>query len=629
MSNHEINVFTKGVHNLLSDEIIPVDAASDEQNWFTQDGRIILAYGRALEGAEGTAGAIYGQIFGYKVDGSKVHYRKTGTKIQYLNGTTWTDVVTGLTDGADYTFANYSSLAGTFTYAFGIDGIYKMHNAFPASYISMYSSTVNFKGWAFIDRGRTILWNRLEDKTGLYGSKIDKQDATVYTTVTGEATTSLGGTLAFKGATKRNCFGVQITITASGEVYTDNYLGVLTGSLGGTGTINYATGVYTLSAAGVGTANYQWEDSNAGGVTDFRKSSTRLAGEGFVFPQDEGGDAIRRVLIGLDGAYYSLKSNSAYRLEIGPTDLASDGATSNLVYRREMGVPSMRAGVSMQKGIVFMNTANSEKPELTLLQRNPVGGEVEPLVLFPQFRFASYAYDDCTIETYERFIMIFCRSAGAYSSANDTVLLCNLSDGTVDITRYSARTAANNDGVLYIGSSITQSVYKLFNGFDDDGAVIENYWDSKNDLLDRKNAPTLKKVRKLRMRGRTTPDQHCEVYANYDDAGWQLVGTIRGDGTYVDATDPDVIGVSLVGASQVGGDVTTNIFPYFLELKLKNSKFRKRKYRLKCIGVGYFDCEMLSDIDITHFEDRIPKRFRSKQNVSLDGTQTDLPTPEY
>lgn len=629
MADHELVAFTKGVHNLLSDEIIPVDAASDASNFYTQDGKIKLSYGRLLIGAEGAVGAIYGGIFGYKVDGTKVQYRKTGTKIQYFNGTTWTDIVTGLTATADYTFANYSSLAGAFTFAFGVDGIYKMHSCFPTSYISLYNATYNFKGHAFIDRGRTILWNRTEDKTGLYGSKIDRQDSTVYTSVSGEATTSLGGTLAFKGATTRNCFGVTITLTVSGEVYTDNYLGVLTGSLGGTGTINYMTGVYTLTNAGVGTAAYQWEDSNAAGVTDFRKSATRLAGEGFVFPQDEGGDAIKRVLIGLDGAYYSLKSQSAYRLEIGPTDLASDAATSNLVYRREMGVPSMRAGVSMSKGIVFMNTANSEKPELTLLQRNPIGGEVEPLVLFPQFKFSNYNYDDCTIETYERYILVMCRSATAPTVYNDTILLCNLGDGTVDITNYSARVAISDGGDLYIGSSITESTYQLYSGFDDDGLAVDNHWDSKNELFDRKGYPTLKKVRKLRLRGHIDPAQNCEVYANYDDAGWQLVGTIRGDGTYVDASDPFVVGVSMVGTSQIGADVTTTTFPYFIELKLKNDKFRKRKIRLKCTDIGYFDCEMLSDIDITHFENRIPKRFRSKQNVSLDGTQTDLENPEY
>lgn len=633
MPDHEISPFVHGVHNVAPDELIPNDAAQDANNWYTQDGRIKLIPGRLRIGTEGAVGTIQGEIFGYKIDGTKVHWRKTSAgKIQYYDGSAWQDVVTGLSTSADYTFANYSSLAGTFTYAFGADGIYKFHNAVPTSYNSMYAAAKNFKGYALIDRGRTILWNRSEpskDTTGLYGSYIDRQDSTVYTSVSGEATTSLTGTLAFKaGAATRNCFGVTITITASGEVYTDNYLGVLTGSLGGTGTINYISGAYTLSNAGVGTASYQWEDSNAKGITDFTHSATRAAGEGFVFPQDEGGDAIQRVLIGQDGAYYSLKKQSAYRLEIADDDTAT--GTSNLVYRRNMGVPSHMGGCSTQKGIVFMNTANPERPELTILQRNPIGGEVEPTILFPHFKFSNYTYDDCTIDTFERYILVFCRTATA--TANDTILLCDLAQGTVDITSFNGRTSVSDGGYLYIGSSITRTVYRLYDGFDDDGVAISNYWIGKGDQLTpgkRQPGRGLKKSRKLRLKGRIDFNQSYEVYVSYDDAGFQLVGTVRGDGSYVDNTQPEEVGASLIGGPQVGADVLTTVFPYFVELKIKAPKFRKRTIKYIAKGIGYVDIELQVDHNITVFEDRIPSRFRSKQNVTLDGVSTDQALPQY
>lgn len=631
--DHEVTPFVHGVHNLVSDELIPTDAAQDANNWLTQDGRIKLISGRLRIGAEGAVGGVQGEIFGHKVNGTKVHWRKIGTKIQYLNVATWTDVVTGLTSTADYTFANYSSLAGTFTYAFGVDGIYKFHNANPGSYCSMYDAAKNFKGYAFIDRGRTILWNRSapsKDTTGVYGSFIDRQDSAVYTVVSGEATASLTGTLAFKaGAATRNCFAVAITLTGTGEVYTDNYLGVLTGSLGGTGTINYITGAYTLSNAGTGTAAYQWEDSNAKGVTDFTKSATRVAGEGFVFPQDEGGDAIQRIVIGQDGAYYSLKTLSAYRLSIGDDDTATN--TTNIVYRRNMGVPSHMAACSMQRGIVFINTANPERPELTLLERNEVGGEVEPKTLFPQFNFFNYVYDDCTIDTYERYVLVACKSATA--SANDTVLLCDLAQGTVDITSYNVRTFAPDSGYLYVGSSITQTVYKLYDGFDNDGVALANYWIGKGESLaprTKKLLPrSLKKVRKLRLKGRIDAAQAYEVYVSYDDAGFQLVGTIRGNGSYVDDTQPEMIGSSMIGVEQVGEDVIPSVFPYFAELKLKAPKFRKRTIKFVALGVGYVDIEYTCDHGINVFEDRLPTRFRQKQYVSLDGQSTNQALPHY
>lgn len=721
MPDHEVTYFKSGVQNLLPDESIPPDAAQDESNWITQDGRLKLTGGRYRIGTEGPQGTIQGEIFGYKVDGTKIHWRKTSAgKIQYYNGTAWTDVVTGLSTTADYKFANYASLAGTFTYTFGIDGIFKFHNANPGSYLSMYDPAKNFKGYAFIDKGRTILWNTPTDKTGLYGSHIDRQDSTIYTTVATQTLASgNGATLTFTGtlsgaglinyfafapygliAANVNISAITLsgltTVTAAGhglaagdyvlfqsiggttqlngilakvysapdantlvfqinstaytaytsggtvtkaEYFTDSFLGTLTSNLGGTGTLNYLTGAWSLTFHTAPTnvsnnikADYQYENSNTNGVTDFTKSATRLAGEGFIVRQDEGGDAIQTVLIGQDGSYYSLKSQSAYQFTLD----AADTTPTNVVYRRNIGVPSFRAGVSTNKGIVFINTANTAKPELTILQRNPLSNFVEPIILFPQFKFANYVYDDCTIDTWERYTIIFCKTANA--TTNDTVLLCDLAQGSIDIESYNARTCATDSGNLYIGSSVTQTIYELFNGFDDDGLAIQNFWTSGgSQLLPIVKRPSskhpiprgLKKVRKLRLRGRIDANQNYSVYVSYDDAGFQLVGTIRGDGPYVDYTQPQEVGGHFVGQSQVGGDVTSTIYPYHTELKLKAPKFRKRTIQIIANAIGYIDIDLMSDHDIMVFEDRLPKRFRQDQNVSLDGTQHDLATPQY
>lgn len=624
--NQEIVLFKSGVHNLLPEEVIPQDAATDEKNWLSQDGRLLLVPGKLLIGAAGVAGSVTGEIFGYRTDGIKVHWRKIGAKIQYDAGTAavpnWVDVITGLTAAADYSFANYSSLAGAFTFAIGVDGIFKMNNANPASYIALYNASKNFKGLAIIDKGRMILWNRPEDKTGFYGSKIDPQNSTVYTTVTGEATASLGGTLAFKaGGATRNAFGIQITLTGTGEVYTDKFNGILVGSLGGTGTINYITGAYTLSNAGAGLANYQWEDSNVGGITDFTKSATRLAGEGFVFPQDEGGDPIMQVLIGPDAAYYSLKQQSAYRLSIDADDKGAD----NDVYRKNIGVASYRGAVSTGAGIIFMNVANPEKPEMTILEKNLVGDSVIPRVLFPQFKFANYAYDDCTFDTFDRYVIVACKSAGV--SNNDTLLLTNVTAKTVDITNYSGRTFANDQGKMYMGSSIVQSVFLLFSGFDDDGFTIDNYWVGKGELF---GTEDLKKYRKIRLKGGISINQSYEVYESFDDAGFQLVGTVLGSGSYVDYNSPQTIGSNVVGTSQVGGDTLSDVYPYFLEIRLKKvPKFRKHKLKFVALGYGYASIELLNAIDVSVYEGKIPARYRQKQNVSLNGQTVDNAHPEF
>jgi hypothetical protein len=628
-----VTIFKSGVQNLLNNEIIPSDAAQDSLGFVNQDGKLKLVGGRLLAGADsGVTGLIRGLHFGYRVDGTQILYRKTETKLQYLLSGTWTDILTSLTSGTEASFANYSSLAGAFTFFVTTDGYWKINNANPTSPIQMYDSTKNFHGRIFIDKGRTILWNRKDsgttDLTGLYGSKIDPQNGTVYTTVTGEATASGGGTLAFKGGgATRNCFGVQITITAGGEVFTDNFNGVLTGSAGGTGTINYATGAYTLSHAGVGTANYQWEDSNSGGVTDFRKSATRIAGEGFQVPQDQGGDQIMNVLIGQDGAYYSLKQQSAYRFALDDTDLNP----TNEIYYQNMGIPSPNTGVSTDKGIIFINTSNPDKPEMTILQKNLVTSTLVPAILFPGFRFANYDFSDSYFDTYERFVAVSCKTMGA--AQNNTILLCNVSDGTVDISPYEARMfAKDNLANFYVGSPLTQNVYQIYNGFDDLGNPINNYWIGSGDQYSslkvrqarwRFIREILKKFRKFNIKGNIALDQVVEVYFSYDDAPFQLVGTILGRGTYVDSGSGEAIGSNFIGQQLIGGDQIVNVFPYFCQLNVRPPKFRKRTVKFVATGIGYFDISFFSDVDIMLFENRLPARFRSKQKVSLDGTQVD------
>jgi hypothetical protein len=632
MSDHTIAAFTKGTENLISPELIDPSAAQDSLGWITQDAKILLSYGRAIKGNDSSAaGRIDGLWFGYKTDGSKILYRKSGTAIQYLNGATWTDVITGLTANSDYSAPNYSSLAGAFTFFVGVDGIWKVNNASPTSAIALYDPLKNFKGLAIIDRGRMLLWNRPKDKTGLYGSYIDPQNATVYTSVTGEATTSLTGTLAFKaGGATRNCFNIKITLTGTGEVYTDTYLGTLTGTLGGTGTINYATGAYTISNAGAGTAAYQWEDSNTKSLTDFTKSATRLAGEGFQFPQDQGGDPILNVLIGQDGSYYSQKSKSFYILTLEDTDLAA----TNLLYRNNIGTPSYRAGVSTNKGIMFINTADPAKPTMMILQKSITTNNVEPVEMFKQFKFANYDFSDCALDTWERYIAVFCKKKLSFS--NDTVLLCDPVAGTVDAVPYAGRcSATDGSGNLFAGHPLIKNVYQLFTGFDDNGVSITNYWTSKDEqyqmatgfsrALRYQIGERLKKYRKQRIRGHISISQKLQVYVSTDNLGFQLVGTILGNGTYVDYSSSQAIGTNMIGNSQLGGDDNASlIYPFFTEFKIKTSKFRKRTIKLVATEIGYVDVEFISDWDILVFETRLPTRFRQKQNVSLDGTQTDL-----
>lgn len=621
MTNYDIKIFNSGIHNLIDKEDTPKDSAKNGLNWITKDGQIELIRGKVSVGEEGTIGKVQTSWFGYKVDGSTIFYRKIDTKIQYFDGSAWQDIITGLNASHEYTFQNYSSLAGSFTIATGLGGIFKIHNAIPSSYMDMYVSGINFKGKNLIDKGRMFLYDVENDPTGLYGSKIDPQSSPYYVSVSGEATTSLSGTLAFKaGGATRNCFGVQITLTGTGEVYTDDYLGNLTGSLGGTGTINYLTGAYTLSNSGVGTANYLYEDSNNGGITDFRYSSPRVAGEGFVIPQDEGGDPIKRALVGIDGSVFSLKENSVYRFISDSTDTNP----TNEIFRKNIGIQYWQSAVSTKLGIVFINTANPERPQLSIIDKNPLGDNLRLRTLSEQFKFENFFYDEAIVETWGQYIVVSCKKG----ISNDRLLIINLDEKTqpVDITNYGMKSLAKDSGILYGGSPLTQTTYKLFNGFDDEGNTLDNYWEGKDETF---GLNRLKKIRRLRVGGLISKNQSCEVYLGFDDDNYQLIGTILGSGSYVDKAKPFYIGGLMIGEGSVGGEETIEAYPYYRQLKMKCPKFRLRSIKFVAKGFGFMSVNKTTDFDILTFEDRMPKKYRLKQNVSLDGTQTDLDNPQF
>jgi hypothetical protein len=165
----------------------------------------------------------------------------------------------------------------------------------------------------------------------------------------------------------------------------------------------------------------------------------------------------------------------------------------------------------------------------------------------------------------------------------------------------------------------------MYDGFDDDGLSISNEWISKGEQYEAIGiAESLKKVKKLRIKGTIDPDQALEVYVSYDDAGYSLVGTILGSGSYTDFNTPQSIGGNMVGTVQMGGADLSLAYPFYAEIKLKSPKFRKRNIKLIASSIGYCSVESIMDWNISIYEKRMPRRFRSKQNVSLDGTQVDI-----
>jgi hypothetical protein len=76
--------------------------------------------------------------------------------------------------------------------------------------------------------------------------------------------------------------------------------------------------------------------------------------------------------------------------------------------------------------------------------------------------------------TFGEFIVFSGMSFGA--TTNDTLFLYNFRRKTLDVLPYAAKTMQDINGELFIGDTLTDNVYQIFSGFDDDGDTISNYW---------------------------------------------------------------------------------------------------------------------------------------------------------
>jgi len=626
MRNIIVKDFKYGQIDTLEDRSIPRGAASKALNWRTQADKIELRRGYHLLGNELGSGKITGLFVAKRSDGKEIPFRTRGKKLEYYDADNdqWqevgSDVLGTDADGKEVSFAEYHSLAGDQLFVNSPYGPFlKIMLANPGSYADMYDANKNYKGYITIKKNRMFLWNRKEDKTGLYLSKIDTEN---YTTVSAEVIGTGDGnqktfsaTLNFKsGGAKRTCFGVEVTDGV--ETFRDNYDGTLTGDKGGTGTINYMTGEISVtfnSAVGNGvnvTADYQWEDSTNGGICDFTYSSPRVAGEGVVFRQDDGG--IIQSVESYHDIEYCLHEKKTWLLQL----TADDTNALNTIYREKAGIPNWRASVPTADGIYYIDTSDDKDPQIRVLRYSGVSEKVLPFSVSKGLTYqkkqvgidlSNYVFDKAVMKEWGDLILCAFRTVD--SNENNRLLVFDRHQKTIDILDYFCSDLAVYQGTLIAGDSFTNNVYTLFSGFDDDDALIGNYWEGNKDDLDYYG---LKKVKKLIIKGEIDPDQTLKVYASLDNGSFVEVGEISGNGSYVDKGQEVSIGRNTIGSKEIGGGSEGEYaYPYEREIKLAVDKFGTIKLKFEALGLGYVSVSEWQYKDIRLKSSKIAKKYRS------------------
>ena len=621
--------FQWGTIDSVEPTSIPATAATRSLNWVTEGTKISLRRGYARLGlTENTGtGTISGLYVAKKIgltETTEIPFRKNGRKLEYYDATTddWVESGTNVFPVAatddDATLTGYISAAGAQLWACSPHStLIKVMTANPGDVTAMYDSTKNTYGYIAIKQNRMFQWDG-KDRTGLRGSYIDKDEAGDFTQISAEDIGAAGsktysGTLAFKDAgAKRTC--LEVTFTDGTETFTDNLDGTLTGSAGGTGTINYTTGAYSITfnatAGGSVTSTYRWEDSTATGIADFTKSGTRTAGQGFVFRQDDGGGVFRN-LMSIGGTEYCFHDSKTWALTLS----SDDTAATNLIYRGRVGIPNFRAAVETGDGVYYVDDTDQNDPHLRLLSFDMGGSEVTPKSVSKRLKlnnervgksFVGYEFDKAAMTEWGDYILMACRTSD--STVNNRVFTYNKQTGAIDEHDYYVSCFGIYGGTLIAGDSLSANVYTLFSGYDDDESTIANYWEgSLNDFGETR----LKRQKKIVVQGEIGPEQLLKVYVSIDRGSFTEVGTIEGTGTYVDTSQRVNVGSLTIGSGEAGGggDGVT-AYNYVREFRLDIDMFQLIKLKFEATALGYASVSTVEMKDLRTKWAKVPIKYR-------------------
>lgn len=623
MRNKEINIFKYGLINSLSDKKIPDGAASKSLNFITLGDKIELSRGFKLIGNEHTTGKNYGVHTAFKADGTEIIFQKRDRKLEYYDEATeqWieigSDIFPVVAANDDAAFGNYNSNAGAQLFISSPNSgfLLKIMTANPGDYTDLYDVAKNFYGRLRIKQNRMDIWYRGRDKSGQYQSYID---ALKYTTVASEnigtgdgSTKTYSATLAFKAAgVKRTCFGINVTDGV--EIFTDNYNGLLIGDKGGTGTINYTTGAITVNFnsnvanAQAITAAYQWEDSTDTGIADFTFSSPRQAGQGNIIRQDDGGSALQNIGT-YDSTDFGFHTKKTWQLTLG----ADDTTGTNTIYREKVGISNWRAMAETGDGIYYMDDIDTADPSFRLMTLSTTTAKVIPVRISKNIKLTDYRFDKGVVFEYGDLILFVCRHYR--ENENDTVFIYNKLWKCFDVRNFRISSLAVYNGKLIAGDSVTGSTYELFSGFTDNDSDIIAYWEGNYSRLDYMG---LKKVKRGVWEGFISPEQGFDIYADFDFSGYVKIGSVSGQGPYIDRLDSRfVLGIMKIGTSKIGSDSEgISVYHYQCQIKLKLDKFQFIKLKIVPNGVGYLSLENIIFEDIRLKGMKQPKKYRAINN---------------
>lgn len=590
----------------------------DSLNWITggKDGdHIELRRGQALLGQTRNTdinGKVTGIGVGIRYDGVEVPFFSHTRKVKYYDATTDDIIEVGTNllpvgaSGEDVWFQPYQNLAGSFMYLGSPNSsVYKIPIANPGS--AKDQSVNNYRWGVFhVGQNRSFAGQRNgttagnKDKTGLYLSYIDKALLSSYTQVTGESYgTGDAVTLTF-AHTLTDITGARtamyISVTDGVETFVDDRNGNMVGNAGGTGTVNYSTGAVSVTFAvaptnlAAITCSYYHETSTSAGLLDFTGSGN---GQGKSFRQDDAAGNLMAIF-NLNTIEYCFHLLKTWQFQSSLDDTNS----TNLPYRN-VGIPYTRSAFQTPEGIIFADLSRPNDPKFRRLQvlQGTTNLTIEPLSLSDSLDLSAYAFDYCTAFRWGDFEIFSVQEKvnGSPNTYNSRTFIRNVLSKAWDLLDYYISCPAEYNGTLIAGDSLSNNVFTLFSGWDEDGDIITNHWTSSDLDL---GYDGLKNCRRMVIDGLIQPNQSFKVSLSYDGGAFNEVYTIQGNGTYVDTGINTYIGGSVLGSKVLGGGGGETAHPFEIDFPINSDKFIYVRIKIEALGIGYVSVNSYTFKDI-------------------------------
>jgi hypothetical protein len=320
-----------------------------------------------------------------------------------------------------------------------------------------------------------------------------------------------------------------------------------------------------------------------------------------VFRQDDGGGDAKNV------ASYGETEYCFHRLKTWALTLtATDTAATNLIYRENVGIPNWRAAVPTGDGVYFIDDLDQTDPKFRLLTLNNITTQVIPVSVSDALNLKDYRFDKAVSD--ENGDLIIFGGRHKDSTENNTTFVYDKRYKSFDRLDYAFSCATKYNGALVVGDSVTDNVFEVFSGFDDNGFPISNYWEGKLDDFD---IAMLKKTRRLWINGELSADQTLKFYLQTDRGSWVHVGTQNGNDTNVDTVPRTVIGSDAIGQATLGGQTSITVYNYTKEIKLRNGRFKYVKFRVEATNIGYASVSSYTFFDIVSNQAKLPAKYRA------------------